>query len=433
LKPIIALQIQKRDSIVFKDIQDKFALSVKDNVFALSDGTTQGFESGIWAELLVNAFVNYPTFKIESLLELFLEQVKVFDSMEFEFSKNPAIAALELSNKKQGASATFLGIKIYSSFKIDVISCGDTNLFLIRQDGSLLKFPHNDIHSLDSSSKFINSINLSLGDINESFFDITSFKFQPTDILIMATDALSKLILNEPEVLQELLLIHSFDEFLAFCSRYWDSKKLQEDDITALIIPLHNSEQVKYVIPPSDFSFIQKNTSSICTPYSKTTESSMENNEIRDQIKNLNQSLLYLKSKSKTNEFLMYLIMGLTICNLLFLSLQNPISIWLKRNRNVMKIENIELKIPNKDTEYHKKKTVKTLKNKTNNSAIDTLSVKHIINSNSKYSSTLLPEEIKQRQIELKEAGYNIALDGIWGKKSEIAWNDYENKRSNKK
>ena len=60
---IQSFQIHKRSSYEFKFIQDKVAISEKNNVVAISDGTTQSFWSDKWAEILTESFVENPTFE----------------------------------------------------------------------------------------------------------------------------------------------------------------------------------------------------------------------------------------------------------------------------------------------------------------------------------------------------------------------------------
>ena len=53
---IKVLQLHKRVSYEFKHIQDKYALDSDTKIFALADGTTQSFNSEIWAEIITKEF-----------------------------------------------------------------------------------------------------------------------------------------------------------------------------------------------------------------------------------------------------------------------------------------------------------------------------------------------------------------------------------------
>lgn len=47
-----------------------------------------------------------------------------------------------------------------------------------------------------------------------------------------------------------------------------------------------------------------------------------------------------------------------------------------------------------------------------------------------KYGSMYDPDKVRQRQQELVNAGYKVAVDGDWGQKSELAWQNYQSKNN---
>ena len=50
-----------------------------------------------------------------------------------------------------------------------------------------------------------------------------------------------------------------------------------------------------------------------------------------------------------------------------------------------------------------------------------------------KATPTISKEEAKKRQEELIKAGYKVTVDGIWGVQSEKKWNEYLQKKKDKK
>jgi len=170
---ITVIQLHKRASYEYKHIQDKYAISSENNVFALADGTTQSFNSELWAEIITKEFVNKPNFSPQTLISQFKESVSGYKNAKFEFSSNPAKASLERAKQNKGGTATFIGIKIKESSNIEVISCGDTNLFLLNSENKIRTFPFSDINSLDANNSFINTEALLQNGIDESFFKKT--------------------------------------------------------------------------------------------------------------------------------------------------------------------------------------------------------------------------------------------------------------------
>lgn len=75
---VTIFQLQKRSSDQYKNIQDKYAFNPDTATFALADGTTQSYNSEIWAELITHAFVEQPTFEPAQLIELFKKCVQAY-------------------------------------------------------------------------------------------------------------------------------------------------------------------------------------------------------------------------------------------------------------------------------------------------------------------------------------------------------------------
>ena len=109
---IKTLQIHKRSVNGFSDIQDKYYYNREKGVFAISDGATQGFKSEIWAEMLVNNFVQHPEFEVEKLLIDLEKYAQDFSEIKFEPNPNSALRMLELRKIADGSYATFIGIEV---------------------------------------------------------------------------------------------------------------------------------------------------------------------------------------------------------------------------------------------------------------------------------------------------------------------------------
>lgn len=212
--------------------------------------------------------------------------------------------------------------------KIEFISCGDTNLFLLNSENKVTAFPFSDVDSLDANNNFINTEQLLENKIDETFFKLKSVEYKSDDKIIIATDALSRLILKKPTTLSEILKIEDFNQLNDFCLKYWESKELQEDDISAIIIPAHNSGTVKTIQPPKDFSFpMEKEEEFIPTPTPPITPinyTDMEMNEIRNLFNRVGQDFHEVKKKLKLHEMLLMVAISLLMVNILLLYVFRP-------------------------------------------------------------------------------------------------------------
>src|SRR5690606_31915112 len=130
-----------------------------------------------------------------------------------------------------------------------------TNLFLLNSENKIRTFPFSDINSLDANNSFINTEALLQNGIDESFFKKTSLSYSQSDTIILATDALSRLILKKPDTIKDLLKIHTFENLLDFCLKKCETKEHEEDDISAIIVTPENHKDIKLICPPNEFEF----------------------------------------------------------------------------------------------------------------------------------------------------------------------------------
>lgn len=318
------LQLHKRDSYEFKYIQDKYAFSKDSRLISLADGTTQSFNSEVWAELIAKSFINKPTFNYDELIDNFKQCVQVYKDTPFNYSSNPAIASLEKSKQNKGGTATFVGVQFQKNNRLDVISCGDTNLFLVNYGRVITAFPFKNLNSLDSNDHFINSKFLTDGKVDGSYFVSKTISYEPNDIIILATDALSRLILIDETVIPKLLQIESFDDLHSFCLEYWEDRKLQEDDISAIIISTSNlNASIMEILPPQGFSFPIIETSEFIPSFNfnpnPSTLSEADMKQIPNQLNSLSNDLERIRHKVNFNKILLIILLLLTALNSLIL------------------------------------------------------------------------------------------------------------------
>jgi hypothetical protein len=433
---IKVLQLHKRASYEFKHIQDKYAINPDTQTFALADGTTQSFNSEIWAEIITKGFIINPTFNIIELISTFTKKVSEYKTAKFEFSTNLAKVSLEKAKQNKGGTATFIGLHFTSENKIELISCGDTNLFLLNSENKVIAFPFSDVDSLDANNNFINTEQLIENKIDETFFKSTSIEYKSNDKIIIATDALSRLILKKPTTLSEILKIEDFNQLNDFCLKYWESKELQEDDISAIIIPTQNSGKVKTIQPHTDFSFPKEiEEEFIPTSLQQKKQSNytdMEMNEIRAQFSGIAQDFHQVKTKLKLHEMLLMVAISLLMANILSMYFLRPINSKEETSKTKDKSENMIIKnyeslIGSLNSEIQNLKRTRTdfepHKKGPNDEKVET----------PKATPTISKEEGKKRQEELIRAGYKVTADGIWGVQSEITWNEYLQKKKDKK
>jgi len=355
-------QINKRSSYEFKNIQDRYAFNLTNNVFALADGTTQSFNSEIWAKQICDSFAsNEPNFNPADFIKASTQNAELFKAIKYELSTNPAKASLERDKSKKGATSTFIGIQIDSNDYLNVISVGDCNIFIKRGD-SILKYPFNTLEELDSNNFFLNTESLLAKEVDDSFFYTKKIQLQKNDIIILATDALSRYFINDITRIKTFLSLKNFNDFHDYCVSNWENKILEEDDITGVVI-LNNLSQsnVKEYLPPNNFSFPrEKELEFIPTSFDENNTKNQINNFDMQQINNylnaISKEISILKKKTALNQILLFCLIGLSVINLFVLisfNLGNNQSNAIEHKQSSEEIFNQEQKIDNNLIEFN--------------------------------------------------------------------------------
>jgi len=320
------LQLHKRDSYEYKFIQDKYSINLNNKIISIADGTTQSYDSGFWAQLLCDRFKIEPEFQSKNLLKAFKEEAISVKNRKVQLSPNPAKAALEKDKLKKGSTSTFLGIRVEGNNTIKAISLGDSNLFILRENKLLNSYPFKDVTELNNNNDFVNTQNLLEDNVNPRLFKVETIQVLNEDIVILASDALSRFIFKYPEKLNDILKIESFDDLHEFITSQWGLGLLEEDDITAVIIELNQKNQLMVVSPPDNFSFpkeIEKefipNSLTKQNQSSKSIFSEMQMTEIRNQFNGVANDFHSVKKKLRIQRILLILITILLISNLALL------------------------------------------------------------------------------------------------------------------
>ena len=250
---IKTLQIHKRSVNGFGDIQDKYYYNREKGVFAISDGATQGFKSEIWAEILVNNFVQNPEFEIEKFLIDLEKYAQDFSEIEFEPNPNSALRMLELRKIADGSYATFIGIEVGKD-TLKYISSGDVCGFVKTTDG-LQSFPFSNVEELDRDKGFLSTTRLLNHQVKPEQFRSGKLSIKENDKIILMTDAVARLTLRDNNIIDKILHLEDFGSFKDCIISEWEAKRLEEDDITICVIEPNAKSEEQNIHPPKDFSF----------------------------------------------------------------------------------------------------------------------------------------------------------------------------------
>jgi len=230
-----AFQVPKREHTA-DECQDAYAVDVENGRYAVADGATESAESGLWAALLAQAFLQGGPDPwqewVEPLQRGWSKVVNVADEEELPWF-------LE-QRYRDGAFSTFLGIW----FKGDHwkgVAVGDSCLFHVRDDRLLASYPMESSGQFDSTPQLIGS----RGEVSE-VPEPENFagSLRPGDQLLLMTDALSCWFLatnekgEEPwSAIQGLTKLED-DAFAAWVTRLRERRELKNDDTTVVAVYL---------------------------------------------------------------------------------------------------------------------------------------------------------------------------------------------------
>lgn len=289
-------QLHKRSSYVFSAIQDKFSFDSQKNIYAISDGATQGYKSEIWSEKLVKSFIKKPNFEAEGLLQDFRIYAEDFTKVPITENPNPAMRALEERKRQQGGFATFMGVKIENN-EVEYISSGDVCGF-IKTENYLLSFPFSNVEELDQDKGFLGTQKIISGENKAEQFRQAKIGVKRGDKVILMTDAIARLCLKNNNIVEQILSLKNYDDFFQFILKEWENKRLEEDDITIGIIEITDEVKEEIYLPPANFSF-PKEERPVLQFNSELNIEKMSLEEIKKHIQTLNEKVKTLENENQ--------------------------------------------------------------------------------------------------------------------------------------
>ena len=142
------------------DCQDNFQFA--ENCFAIADGASQSFYSGVWSEMLVqhfcqNNYINTENWKdwLSPIQERWLSDINERVEKAKSENKPTWITNFNRLNAREPAVSTFVGLQFIED-KIKVSIVGDSCLFIFR-NSELESYPLQSSNSFNDKPKYFAS------------------------------------------------------------------------------------------------------------------------------------------------------------------------------------------------------------------------------------------------------------------------------------
>ena len=218
------------------EYEDACAGNLELGRFAIADGATESSYAGLWAQMLVNAFVSTSSLE-PSTWATWLPEIQKRWEQAVSHEALPWYAEIKWH---EGAFATFLGL-VLEPPRWRALAVGDSCLFHIRQGQLCQAFPLQRSHDFSNTPWLIGSRGFTpdMMVVRELRFE---GEFQPGDRLWLMTDALAQWFLQLTETghqpwehLEPLLAApQEPSHFRGWIAALRGARQIRNDDVTLM-------------------------------------------------------------------------------------------------------------------------------------------------------------------------------------------------------
>jgi hypothetical protein len=185
-----------RQGASLEECQDALAIGLERGRFAVADGASESTHAGLWAQLLVDAFVDSNTSGVAWADGLKPVQ-QSWKQAVTPAADSPALPWYLEVGLRQGAFATFLGLEVrpgdYGRWHWEAVAVGDSCLFQTRGDTLVQVFP------VERASDFNNTPWLVSSRAAPRQREVRSGEARGGDCFWLMTDALAQWFLTQVE------------------------------------------------------------------------------------------------------------------------------------------------------------------------------------------------------------------------------------------
>lgn len=296
--------ITHKEAETFSDCQDRFSINSDTKSVAVSDGMSQSFFQKIWAENLVDAFVNNPGWNLygeqcnEFLKELqgkWLE--KVLDRIE-EQKHDGTKENIIYRNEKfvaqgKSAGATLLGVRfVGANWHCQVL--GDSCLIEIK-DGEIVQICTSQ--EGDEFDNFPDHFDSNPKQSGKGYVKEFKGTLETESVLLLVSDPFSD-FLNErrkkgsvKELVDALLNIGTHEDFEKLVSDWRTTKGMHNDDSTLVIIRYDGNVEFNVGYEDSLKKLGQDDSKKTLMPVMKTDECEIDKEFIKKNIGSFERNL----------------------------------------------------------------------------------------------------------------------------------------------
>lgn len=282
------------------DCQDYFHINSERRKIAISDGVSQSIFSAKWAQMLVKAYTDSDSEDISTQLPSLQKRWLDFAQSELEKLEKEGESTWMLENcltEKQGAAATFCGIKIADDGSWNGYALGDSCLLEIAENNSILHFYPSVKEDFGNSPDYFDSFTEGKGKLCK-----ISGKISVGQKLLLVTDPFGELLYNrkkkglESSYVSMLLSLNSYEDFLTLVDELRTKENMHNDDSTLVVV--ENDGQSTFEIEETTLEQLLKNDEKQVLKNGKETVSECVTNKREFGTKDLTKACQRCKHKT---------------------------------------------------------------------------------------------------------------------------------------
>jgi len=225
------------------ECEDSISFNLKRGRFAIADGASSSMFSDVWASCLTSNIITLDTDLYKNTTELFRTLIPI--------SRREWYSRIEWNNLKwfqtnksfQGSYSTLLYVEIKRLEGLDIfraLAVGDSCLFIVNSDKKLYSFPYRKASQFNNTPKLVwtgkkAQVNIESEPVYPDFVT-TSGHIHKGDEMILATDALSKWLIETRNFRAIRELITDEKALHDFLSSEIDGRRMRNDDVSIIYL-----------------------------------------------------------------------------------------------------------------------------------------------------------------------------------------------------
>lgn len=201
---------------------------------AVADGATETSFSGLWASILVEAFVNKNISYInQEIAEIAHSLSSNWYTQIAEITKEKPLSWYAEEKLRNGAYASLTGLHLHEGGRWTALCVGDSCLFQLRPPRSVLSFPYSKPSQFNNHPLLISTNRTSNSQVKPI---VAEGKWKEGDCFLLMTDALAHYFMSDykrakPQFIPSLL---SQDRFTTIVEAARQARVCRNDDVTLL-------------------------------------------------------------------------------------------------------------------------------------------------------------------------------------------------------